>query len=207
MAGRCLGELVRKMGDRILAQIVPILKQGMVAESAATRQVGGHEAYEAGIPSSRAWWQSRQPPGRSATAHKRPHRLLFAPRAWTLGLTRKGSRAWPAFMLALALHAVCAAPRKAVPAACAPRRLQGVCNGLKEVLENATRHQIAEHLAELLPAIQGALCDPDPATRQVPTCDGGTWVGRSHAQWSQALRTDCGSLSPSPLLMHTHRET
>jgi hypothetical protein len=42
-----------------------------------------------------------------------------------------------------------------------------VCNGLKEVLENATRHQIADHLAELLPAIQGALCDADPATRQV----------------------------------------
>lgn len=38
MAGRCLGELVRKMGDRILAQIVPILKQGMTAEEASTRQ-------------------------------------------------------------------------------------------------------------------------------------------------------------------------
>lgn len=40
MAGRCLGELVRKMGDRILAQIVPILKEGMSAEEASTRQVG-----------------------------------------------------------------------------------------------------------------------------------------------------------------------
>ena len=39
MAGRCLGELVRKMGDRILSQIVPILKQGMTAEKASTRQV------------------------------------------------------------------------------------------------------------------------------------------------------------------------
>ena len=29
MAGRCLGELVRKMGDRVLQQIIPILQQGM----------------------------------------------------------------------------------------------------------------------------------------------------------------------------------
>ena len=47
MAGRCLGELVRKMGDRILSQIVPILKQGMTAEEASTRQVrppsGAHQ--------------------------------------------------------------------------------------------------------------------------------------------------------------------
>ena len=34
MAGRCLGELVRKMGDRVLQQIIPILQQGM--------QVGRH---------------------------------------------------------------------------------------------------------------------------------------------------------------------
>jgi hypothetical protein len=39
MAGRCLGELVRKMGDRILAQIVPILKEGMDSPLATTRQV------------------------------------------------------------------------------------------------------------------------------------------------------------------------
>ena len=39
MAGRCLGELVRKMGDRILAQIIPILRQGMASPEATTRQV------------------------------------------------------------------------------------------------------------------------------------------------------------------------
>ena len=30
-AGRCLGELVRKMGERVLATIIPILAQGMQA--------------------------------------------------------------------------------------------------------------------------------------------------------------------------------
>lgn len=79
MAGRCLGELVRKMGDRVLAQILPILKQGMQSEDAPTRA--------------------------------------------------------------------------------------GVCNGLGEVLENATRTQLAEHLNELLPAVQGALCDEDADVR------------------------------------------
>jgi hypothetical protein len=39
MAGRCLGELVRKMGDRILSQIIPILRQGMASPEATTRQV------------------------------------------------------------------------------------------------------------------------------------------------------------------------
>jgi hypothetical protein len=39
MAGRCLGELVRKMGDRILAQIIPILRDGMASPLATTRQV------------------------------------------------------------------------------------------------------------------------------------------------------------------------
>ena len=28
MAGTCLGELVRKMGDRVLRQIIPILQVG-----------------------------------------------------------------------------------------------------------------------------------------------------------------------------------
>ncbi|KAI3427088.1 hypothetical protein D9Q98_007027 [Chlorella vulgaris] len=79
MAGRCLGELVRKMGDRILAQIIPILRQGMASPEATTRQ--------------------------------------------------------------------------------------GVCNGLKEVMENATRTQLADHLADLLLPIQGALCDDDPGVR------------------------------------------
>jgi hypothetical protein len=79
IAGRCLGELVRKMGERVLAQIVPILKEGMASEEAATRQ--------------------------------------------------------------------------------------GVCNGMREVLENASRQQLAEHMAGLLPAVQRALCDADADVR------------------------------------------
>lgn len=37
MAGSCLGELVRKMGERVLRQIIPILQSGMRSEAAATR--------------------------------------------------------------------------------------------------------------------------------------------------------------------------
>ena len=44
---------------------------------------------------------------------------------------------------------------------------QGVCSGLKEVLENVTRQQLAEHLGTLLPLVQGALLDTDPSVRQV----------------------------------------
>lgn len=44
---------------------------------------------------------------------------------------------------------------------------QGVCSGLRDVLENAARDQLAQHLPSLLPAIQVALCDPDPEVRLV----------------------------------------
>ena len=81
MAGRCLGELVRKMGDRVLQQIIPILVRGM----------------QDGEPSTR----------------------------------------------------------------------QGVCTGLKEVLDNITREQLQEYLAQLLPTVQAALCDEDTSVRQV----------------------------------------
>ena len=51
-------------------------------------------------------------------------------------------------------------------------RRQGVCIGLAEVLENITRQQLQEHLSELLPAVQSALCDPDAGVRQVGTASG-----------------------------------
>jgi HEAT-like repeat len=44
---------------------------------------------------------------------------------------------------------------------------QGVCFGLKEVLENISREQLAEYLSQLLPAIQNALTDDDSAVRVV----------------------------------------
>lgn len=78
-AGKCVGELVRKMGERVLTQILPILKREMHSESPATRA--------------------------------------------------------------------------------------GVCEGLKEVLENASRQQLAEHLTDLLPSVQTALCDTDADVR------------------------------------------
>lgn len=84
MAGRCLGELVRKMGDRVLGHIIPILQQGMAAEGASTRQ--------------------------------------------------------------------------------------GVCYGLKELLDNISRQQLAEHLSALLPTVQAALVDSHPGVRQVRPC-------------------------------------
>lgn len=81
MAGRCLGELVRKMGDRVLQQIIPILVRGMQDPEPSTRQ--------------------------------------------------------------------------------------GVCTGLREVLDNITREQLSEYLGQLLPCVQTALCDDDTAVRQV----------------------------------------
>ncbi len=44
MAGRCLGELVRKMGDRVLTHIIPILQKGMASVDAATRQASAQDA-------------------------------------------------------------------------------------------------------------------------------------------------------------------
>ncbi|KAG2489371.1 hypothetical protein HYH03_012201 [Edaphochlamys debaryana] len=79
-AARCLGELVRKMGERVLARIVPILREGVSSPSAATRQ--------------------------------------------------------------------------------------GVCLGLREVLDNMGRHQLQEHLAEVLPTVQAALTDADSGVRE-----------------------------------------
>lgn len=79
-AGKCLGELVRKMGERILNQILPILRKEMESENPLTRA--------------------------------------------------------------------------------------GVCEGLREVLENATRNQLAEHLTDLLPSVQSALCDTDSRVRE-----------------------------------------
>lgn len=84
MAGRCLGELVRKMGDRVLQQIIPILVRGMQDPEPSTRQ--------------------------------------------------------------------------------------GVCTGLKEVLDNISREQLQEYLAQLLPTVQAALCDEDTTVRQVHAC-------------------------------------
>ena len=45
--------------------------------------------------------------------------------------------------------------------------MQGVCYGLKELLDNITRQQLAENLGTLLPTVQGALVDPDAGVRQV----------------------------------------
>ena len=81
MAAGALGELVRKLGDRVVQQMVPILRAGMDVPSAATRQ--------------------------------------------------------------------------------------GVCYGLKELLDNITRTQLGEHLPALLPTVQAALTDTDPTVRAV----------------------------------------
>ena len=44
---------------------------------------------------------------------------------------------------------------------------QGVCYGLKEILENISRTQLMAYLSQLLPTIQNALCDSDAGVRQV----------------------------------------
>lgn len=67
-AARCLGELVRKMGERVLARIIPILRDGIGSDATATRQ--------------------------------------------------------------------------------------GVCLGMREVLDNLTRSQLQDHLSDILPTVQ-----------------------------------------------------
>ncbi len=42
-----------------------------------------------------------------------------------------------------------------------------MCYGLKELLDNITRQQLAENLGTLLPTVQGALVDSDAGVRQV----------------------------------------
>lgn len=78
-ASRCLGELVRKLGERVLPTIVPILQKGLSAEEAAVRQ--------------------------------------------------------------------------------------GVCLGLADVLQSATRMQLAPYYGRLIPTVQQALCDEDADVR------------------------------------------
>lgn len=51
---------------------------------------------------------------------------------------------------------------------------QGVCYGLKEILENISRTQLMAYLSQLLPTVQNALCDSDAGVRQVyPHCQPG----------------------------------
>ncbi len=38
LSHRCLGELVRKMGERVLGRIIPILVKGVSDDNVATRQ-------------------------------------------------------------------------------------------------------------------------------------------------------------------------
>jgi len=78
-ASRCLGELVKRMAERVLPIIIPILQDGLSHPDANTRQ--------------------------------------------------------------------------------------GVCDGLVEVLDSASRQQMAPHVGTLTPAIQKALCDDSPAVR------------------------------------------
>ena len=70
-------------------------------------------------------------------------------------------------------------------------RRQGVCIGLAEVLENITRQQLQEHLSELLPAVQSALCDSDAGVRQVRTASvlPLTWSGAAGSLQAAGLVT------------------
>jgi hypothetical protein len=47
-----------------------------------------------------------------------------------------------------------------------PASRQGVCLGLKEVLENINKHQLAEHMSEILPTVQAALTDQEAGVRE-----------------------------------------
>ena len=119
-AARCLGELVRKMGERVLHRMLPILRDSMGSDSAAKRQV------------------RRVALAKCSCVQQLAATLLRTPLHMALNSTH-------------------------ITHACTP---QGVCAGLREVLEATTRHQLGEHLPDILPPIQAALCDTDAAVRE-----------------------------------------
>ncbi len=47
---------------------------------------------------------------------------------------------------------------------------QGVCLGLKEVLENVSKHQLAEHLSDVLPTVQVRIHDSHTPDLEVCMC-------------------------------------
>jgi hypothetical protein len=76
-----------------------------------------------------------------------------------------------------------------------------------QVLENISRQQLGDHLAEMLPAVQAALCDSDPAVREAAggafailfRGGAGGWPGGSGegGAGGQAVLVECTAEQPA----------
>lgn len=122
-------------------QIIPILRDGMASPEATTRQVSTpHSVPSVCVKCEGTGGDLKQGPTKNAGA---PAQVP----AWA---ARAGSPAPQPASCPPATHLSWPLSARSTLCACP----QGVCNGLKEVMENATRTQLADHLADLLQPIQ-----------------------------------------------------
>ncbi|CAI5513713.1 unnamed protein product [Closterium sp. Naga37s-1] len=155
MASRAIGELVRKLGERVLPSVVPILSAGLKDPNPATRQrqVGRWVRVLPSLlnlccpqlcPSLSAGLKDPNPATRqmsdpSMSSH---HLSISSPPSIS------SHQSMPSKSFAVSPS------------------WQGVCCGLGEVMNAAGRQNLTSHLDDLIGTIRTALCDEDAEVRE-----------------------------------------